>query len=161
MPHVAGSEYFDWKEFAHSESHPELVRPIPASMTGNVEQLVIRVLDPMRRILGRPIKILSCYRPPALNEAVGGSPTSQHLKAEAVDFTTLRIQNVFESMMGRVPQFLIGQCIYYPEQHFIHCALPSVRYPTPSYHIHAPKFGYLYYKLESVDRFRSIMEHIH
>jgi len=32
-----------------------------------------------------PIKVNSFYRCPALNEAVKGSPTSQHMKGEAID----------------------------------------------------------------------------
>lgn len=158
MSQVAGSEYFKWEEFAVSSAHPELVRPVPPSLQKNVVKLVRGTLDPMRRILGRPIKILSCYRPHSLNVAVGGSPTSQHVLAEAVDFTTLRIQSVFESMFSRIPQFPVGQVIYYPEQRFIHCALPSVRYPTPSYHVHLPKFGYVYRKIRTLDEFHKILE---
>lgn len=157
---VAGSEFFAWDEFAHSDSHPELVKPIPEQFKPHVEALVRGILDPMRRILGRPIRVLSCYRPKELNDAVGGSKTSQHLVAEAVDFTTLRIVAVFESMMGRVPQFPVGQVIYYPEQRFIHCALPSRRYPSPSYHIHVPKFGYLYHHLSGLDEFHKIMDEV-
>jgi len=157
---VAGSEFFKWEEFAHSDSHPELVKPIPEQYKAHVEALVRGVLDPMRRILDRPIRVLSCYRPKELNDAVGGSKTSQHLVAEAVDFTTLRIRSVFESMLGRVPQFPVGQVIYYPDKRFVHCALPSRRYPVPSYHIHLPNFGYAYYKLEDVAEFEKIMEKI-
>lgn len=160
MPKVAGSKYFEWSEFSVSHSHPELVEPVPEELRGNVETLVRDILDPMRRILGRPIHILSCYRSEALNKAVGGSPTSQHRNASAADFTTLRIRSVFESMMGRVPQFPVGQVIFYPEQHFIHCALPSKRHTVPAYYLHLPKIGYVYHRLASLDAFRKIMERL-
>lgn len=42
--------------------------------------------DKVRRLLGRPVVVLSGYRTPALNEAIGSKGGSQHPKAEAVDF---------------------------------------------------------------------------
>ena len=45
------------------------------------------VLDPIRRMWGRPIIVNSGYRCPKLNAAVGGSATSQHMKGEAADIT--------------------------------------------------------------------------
>lgn len=44
-------------------------------------------MEQVRSILGnRAIIIFSCYRSEAVNRAVGGSPTSSHKDAEAVDF---------------------------------------------------------------------------
>lgn len=39
------------------------------------------------RLGGAPILISSGYRSPAVNQAVGGSLASQHMRGEAVDFT--------------------------------------------------------------------------
>ena len=47
--------------------------------------LCTKVFEPLRLYLGRAITISSGYRSPALNRAVGGSATSQHKKAEAMD----------------------------------------------------------------------------
>lgn len=47
--------------------------------------LVERVLDPLRGELGRPVRITSGYRSPAVNAAIGGSRTSQHMTGEAAD----------------------------------------------------------------------------
>lgn len=47
--------------------------------------LVINILQPLREAMGEPIKIGSGYRSPALNKAVGGVASSQHMKGEAVD----------------------------------------------------------------------------
>lgn len=45
-------------------------------------------MEAVRALLdGRAIKVHSWYRSPALNKAVGGSKSSQHLKGEAVDFS--------------------------------------------------------------------------
>lgn len=44
-------------------------------------------LELVRGILGAPILISSGYRCQELNKAIGGSKVSQHMLAEAVDFT--------------------------------------------------------------------------
>ena len=49
--------------------------------------LVDTVLDPLRRAWGKPILVNSGYRCPALNNAVGGKASSQHLRGEAADIT--------------------------------------------------------------------------
>lgn len=43
------------------------------------------VFEPVREHFGVPIAISSFYRCDALNKAVGGSKTSQHVKGEAID----------------------------------------------------------------------------
>ena len=53
----------------------------------NLEQLVDKVLDPLRDKYGKPIKVNSGYRCEALNKAVGGSKTSQHRYGQAADIT--------------------------------------------------------------------------
>lgn len=52
-----------------------------------LQKLIEAVLDPLREWYGKPIKINSGYRCEALNEAVGGSDTSQHRLGEAADIT--------------------------------------------------------------------------
>jgi uncharacterized protein YcbK (DUF882 family) len=53
----------------------------------NLINLVEKVLDPLREIYGKPIRVNSGYRSMAVNMAVGGAHTSQHLKGEAADIT--------------------------------------------------------------------------
>lgn len=53
----------------------------------NLEQLVEHVLDPLREGYGKPIRVNSGYRCPALNKAVKGSKTSSHMKGLAADIT--------------------------------------------------------------------------
>lgn len=47
--------------------------------------LTENVLQPLRDVWGKPLKVNSGYRCKALNAAVGGVPTSQHVKGEAAD----------------------------------------------------------------------------
>ena len=49
--------------------------------------LIENVLDPLREMYGGPITANSGYRSPALNKAVKGSSTSQHVRCEAADIT--------------------------------------------------------------------------
>ena len=57
----------------------------PPAAQANLEQLVAVVLDPLRGKVGREVHIKSGYRTYAVNRAVKGSPTSQHMAGEAVD----------------------------------------------------------------------------
>lgn len=44
-------------------------------------------LERIRALAGHPIKVLSGYRNPILNQLVGGAKNSQHIKGEAADIT--------------------------------------------------------------------------
>lgn len=52
-----------------------------------LQKLIEAVLDPLREWYGKPIRVNSGFRCEALNEAVGGSDTSQHRLGEAADIT--------------------------------------------------------------------------
>lgn len=54
-----------------------------------LEVLVDSVLDPLRKLYGKPIKVTSGYRCPRLNAAVGGSQNSQHMRGEAADIVSI------------------------------------------------------------------------
>ncbi len=59
----------------------------PTDEIRNAIQLTAQGMELIRSSLGGlPIKINSWYRCPALNKAVGGVVSSQHLRGEAVDF---------------------------------------------------------------------------
>lgn len=60
-------------------------------------------LDSVRENYGAPIRVSSGYRSPALNAAVGGKPTSQHLKGQAADLVTddlTKLGNVIRRVGG-------------------------------------------------------------
>ena len=72
-------------------------------------------LQQLRTNLGRPIIITSGYRNPSHNQAVGGSPTSQHLLGTAADIKVAGItidqlahhaKEVGFTGIGRYPTFL-------------------------------------------------------
>ena len=47
--------------------------------------LAEKVFQPLREWVGGPIKVNSFFRSAELNEAIGGSKTSQHCKGQAID----------------------------------------------------------------------------
>lgn len=81
------SKYFTLEEFTFSSTavrkginnKPDLIH------LANLQALVTNILDPLREALGKPIRITSGYRSPALNKAIGGSTTSQHSLGMAAD----------------------------------------------------------------------------
>ena len=52
-----------------------------------LKQLVDNVLQPLRDMYGKPIRVNSGYRSPVVNRHVGGAPKSQHTKGQAADIT--------------------------------------------------------------------------
>lgn len=145
-------------EFSVSDSRPDLVEPVPDHLGPHVVHLAKDVLQPVRDRIGRSVRILSCYRSDALNRAVGGSTTSQHRRAEAADFTTASIGAVFRDLLAGELELPIGQCIFYPDQVFVHIALPSRRYPDPSFHLHWPERGHRYRVIEDIEDLDRRME---
>ncbi|MFT5684304.1 MAG: hypothetical protein ACI8RZ_005245, partial [Myxococcota bacterium] len=89
IPTGQPGRYFTWAEFKKSGTASRLGldnTPTPAAQA-RIGQLCVAVLDPLRAHLGRPIRITSGYRAPAVNKALkGASSTSQHMLGEAVDF---------------------------------------------------------------------------
>ena len=80
-------QFFTLAELARSSVAERLGidnTPPPAAQA-NLERLVLRVLDPLRAAVGRPVSVTSGYRSAVVNQAIDGSPTSQHMSGEAVD----------------------------------------------------------------------------
>lgn len=51
-----------------------------------LKDLCENILEPIRIHFGKPIIISSGFRSKALNKAIGGASTSQHVRGQAVDF---------------------------------------------------------------------------
>lgn len=104
------SEHVTVAEFTQSPTATQ--RGIDQTMDSTTYQKAVdlceNVFEPIRAHLGRPIKINSGYRSPALNRAVGGAKTSQHLKGEAMDLD-LHDRDLFEWIIDNLE---IDQAIY-------------------------------------------------
>ena len=82
------SKNFDWKEFTKSDTATRLHinnEIVDWEVRDNIKALVDIILQPLRDAWGGPLIINSGFRCPELNEAVGGVPTSQHVKGQAAD----------------------------------------------------------------------------
>lgn len=82
------SKDFSYKEF---EASPTAARKgicnviTSFAVRDAVQELTLKVLQPLRDAVGHPLRISSGYRCPELNREVNGVPNSQHLKGEAAD----------------------------------------------------------------------------
>lgn len=81
------SEHISLKEATYSPTAKRLgVDNQPDELAlKNMKLVAEKCFEPLRKWYGKPIKINSFYRCRALNEAVKGSPTSEHVKGMAID----------------------------------------------------------------------------
>lgn len=84
-------KYFTYRELTASATARRLgIDNTPDdTVRARLEALTDSVLDPLRKLYNKPIKVTSGYRCPKLNAAVGGSQNSQHLRGEAADVTSI------------------------------------------------------------------------
>ncbi len=68
-------------------------------------------MEMVRHIIGKPVRITSGYRAPAVNRAVGGTPTSAHALGYAADFIVagMGLAETARALAGRLP---FDQLIY-------------------------------------------------
>lgn len=83
-------KYFTIRELTKSDTALKLGIPNNPNETQekNMVELIEGLLDPVRIAYGKPIYINSGFRSEALNKAVNGSKTSQHMKGQAADIDT-------------------------------------------------------------------------
>ena len=81
------SEHLDLAEVTRSDSAKRkgISNEPTAEHLENFKKLAENVFEPIRKHFGVPIHISSGYRSKALNQAIGGSLTSQHCTGEAID----------------------------------------------------------------------------
>ena len=102
-------KYFTIKELCKSSTATQKgIDNTPNSeIVSNLEQLVDKILDPLREKFGEPIIINSGYRSPALNKAVKGAVNSQHVYGQAADITS-------GSKSGNKKLFILAQSLNLP-----------------------------------------------
>ena len=103
------------------------VNPVPgeasrAEVIENLRELCNKVLEPLRRRVGRVI-VVGGYRCEAVNRAVHGAEHSQHLRGEAVDihvtglemcrkYAAILSQTDFDQMILEPPESMIKRWIH-------------------------------------------------
>lgn len=81
------SEYFSLAELTKSETaaRHKIDNTPNKAIIDNLQYGVNMILDPLRRLYGKPIKINSGFRCQQLNKLVGGVPNSWHQYGNAAD----------------------------------------------------------------------------
>ena len=82
----------------------------------HMKELCINLLQPIRDAWGKPIKVTSGYRCYKLNKAVGGSPTSVHMRGWAVDIKPASgsykdFEDFVINFLEEHPEIKYDQCI--------------------------------------------------
>ena len=96
--------------------------PTPVQLA-NMQWTAMRVAEPLRALLGR-MNIHSWFRAPAVNAAVNGSDTSDHLHGMALDFdagdwnSAAAFDRIRES--GLLQSLPIDQLIWYVKRNHLH-----------------------------------------
>lgn len=94
-------KYFELEEFIRSDvAKKKGIDNTPSfEVVDNINELVENILDPLRAAYGWPITVSSGYRCEKLNKAVGGVPSSVHMKGLAADLVVGGSFNKFKEFV--------------------------------------------------------------
>ena len=115
MSQVYVSPHFTLAEVLRTEQ-PALQSGLQADDLFNV-MIMASFMEDVRKLLQRPIVVNSWFRSPALNKAVGGVPTSAHLRGLAVDF---EVSSAEFRRVAQADSISYDQAIYYTSRSFMH-----------------------------------------
>lgn len=99
-------------------------KPNP-NQVDNLFKLCVRLLQPLRDIYKEPFVISSGFRSPEVNKAVGGVPTSQHMKGQAADVSVKEPRKLLAALLSSGLDF--DQAILYQDgrNNFLHLSYNS------------------------------------
>ncbi len=97
----------------------------------NIKVLLLKVFEPLRYLIGRPIRINSLFRSKTLNRKIGGVPNSQHLcinDSAAMDISAMK--GVTNNQLGRLimEKLEFDQLIFEKVNHLGHSGWIHVSY---------------------------------
>ncbi|MDO4755401.1 MAG: D-Ala-D-Ala carboxypeptidase family metallohydrolase [Parabacteroides sp.] len=115
------SEHFSYEELTDSRVAVQVGldnSPAPEALAA-LQRLSEHLLEPLRKLLGSPIKVTSGYRSVVLNRLVGGVDHSQHVKGEAADcYTSVGAEHLLHLLQASGLSF--DQAILYRKKNFLH-----------------------------------------
>lgn len=85
-----------------------------------LQNLCIHVLEPLRKRFG-VIKVTSGYRCPELNNKIGGSPSSQHLRGEAADIHVGSLETAKKYYYFILDNLVFDQMLLEMKRGKVHC----------------------------------------
>lgn len=117
------SENFELSEFTQSDTATRkgIANDPGVTEVKAIENLAVKLLQPLRKAYSKRMVINSGFRCPELNKAVGGVATSQHVKGEAADVACTHPAYLVECLRKSGLDF--DQCIQYST--FVHLSLKS------------------------------------
>lgn len=116
------------KNFKLSEL--EFSDQVPTELIANAVEL-LQNLQVIRDHFQKPIIIISGYRSPTRNEAVGGAKKSQHMEAKAADIKingipTQELYSRIDKLMSQ-GKIKVGGLGFYPDQGFVHYDIRGIK----------------------------------
>lgn len=116
------------KNFKLSEL--EFSDKIPPELIANAVEL-LQNLQVIRDHFQKPVTIISGYRSPARNEAVGGAKKSQHMEAKAADIKingipTQELYSRIDKLMSQ-GKIKVGGLGFYTDQGFVHYDIRGIK----------------------------------
>lgn len=116
------------KNFKLSEL--EFSDQVPPELIANAVEL-LQNLQVIRDHFQKPIIVISGYRSPTRNEAVGGAKKSQHMEAKAADIKingipTQELYSRIDKLMSQ-GKIKVGGLGFYPDQGFVHYDIRGIK----------------------------------
>ena len=119
------SAHFSWEE-ATVTSHRELDNTPTLVETPHLVLVFNEQMEQLRALFDCPIQVNSAYRSPAVNAAVGGAASSQHMKGQAVDWVPLADGLVLKEAYRRVLESaIVYDQLIYEFGRWIHISRPA------------------------------------
>ena len=127
-PHFSFTELTRTSQTALQDRNREEAQVYIAQLT-----LLAELLEVVRAHFGRPLKVNSGFRGPAVNAATpGSSKTSQHMRGEAADITIPGVDDAdLRRWIVRESNLQYGQCILErpPGRSWVHISIRGSRDP--------------------------------
>ena len=127
-PHFSFNELTRTSQTALQDRNREEAQVYIAQLT-----LLAELLEIIRAHFGRPLKVNSGFRGPAVNAATpGSSKTSQHMRGEAADITIPGVDDAdLRRWIVRDSNLQYGQCILErpPGRSWVHISICGTRDP--------------------------------
>ena len=127
------SKYFTLQELLDSPTAlKKRIKNLPTfEQVENLRKLAETILDPVREKYGAPVTVSSSFRSVALNTAINGAKSSQHLNGEAADIEAKDNKKLFDTALDLVKtgKIVVGQLIWeYGTKNapaWVHISLPT------------------------------------
>ena len=125
------SEHFTLKELTESDTAVRLgIDNTPPTYAAENLKRLCRVLEEVRHVIGKPIRISSGYRCLKVNQAIGSKDTSQHVKGCAAD---IKVQGV---TVDELMKTIIGADIKFDQlirefNSWVHISIPNTPADKP------------------------------